>query len=62
MSVNIVSEFQGLVTVIDKIMGHQEMIEKEQIKFYDPLYTLHILCPGEGEENFKRSLGGLINC
>ena len=57
MSVNIVSEFQGLVTGIDKIMSHWEMIEKEQTKFYDPLYITYFMSwrrRGELQKEFRR--------
>ena len=57
MSVNNVSEFQGLVTVIDKIMSHREMIEREQTKFYDPLYITYFMSwrrRGELQKEFRR--------
>lgn len=43
MSIVIVSKFQGLVTVIDQIMDHQEKIMKEQTKFYDHLYITYFM-------------------
>ena len=57
MSYVSVSKFQGLVTVIDKIMDHQEKIVKEQAKFYDHLYITYIMSwqrRGELQKEFRR--------